>query len=119
MLRQLVSRSVTQMMMLIVLPSREMRLSQDVVAPTGVVAFPQDLIVIENARCLELVRQFESRHDTLTGSAARDWSSLDERMRFVVGFFRSHQQYKRMWEAPFTPEQAQAIESGHFPAGPL
>jgi hypothetical protein len=40
-------------------------------------------------------------------------------MSFVVDFFRSHQQYKRMWEPPFSEEQASVIETGHFPAGPL
>ena len=64
-------------------------------------------------------RAFETRQDTLTGSAAENWASLGERMKFVVDFFRSHQQYERMWESPFTEAQAEAIESGHFPAGRL
>jgi hypothetical protein len=117
--RKIVARAITQMMMLITLPSRQLKLSQNVIAPTGLVAYPQDLIKIENPRCLELVRMFEMRQDTLTGSAADDWSNLDERMSFVVDFFRSHQQYKRMWEPPFLREQARVIESGHYPAGPL
>ena len=117
--RKIIARAITQMMMLITLPSRQLKLSQNVIAPTGVISYPQDLIQIENPRCLELVRMFEMGQDTLTGSAADDWSSLDERMSFVVDFFRSHQQYERMWEPPFREEQAQVIESGYFPAGPL
>jgi hypothetical protein len=117
--RSMVSRAVTQMMMLITLPSRQLKLGQNVVAPTGVLSFPQDLLQIESRRCLELVRQFETGQDTLSGSAAADWASLDERMSFVVDFFRSHQQYAPMWEPPFLQEQAPVIESGHFPAGPL
>jgi hypothetical protein len=117
--RKIIAKAITQMMMLITLPSRQLKLSQNVIAPTGVINYPQDLIKIENPRCLELVRMFEMGNDTLTGSAADDWSSLDERMSFVVDFFRSHQQYERMWESPFREEQAQVIESGHFPAGPL
>jgi hypothetical protein len=117
--RKIVARAITEMMMLITLPSRQLKLSQNVIAPTGLITYPQDLIQIENPRCLELVRMFETGQDTLTGSAADDWSNLDERMGFVVDFFRSHQQYKRMWEPPFLREQAQVIESGYFPAGPL
>lgn len=117
--RKVVSKAVTQMMMSITLPSRELKLSQNVIAPTGVSSFPKDLLVIDSPRCLELVRAFEFGQDTLTGSAADNWASLRDRMSFVVDFFRSHQQYERMWEAPFTPEQAEAIELGHFPAGPL
>ena len=62
---------------------------------------------------------FETGQDTLSGSAADNWASLKDRMSFVVDFFRSHQQYGRMWEAPFLNEQMPVIESGHFPAGPL
>ena len=89
------------------------------IAPTGVTSFPNDLLEIENPRCLELVRMFETSHDTLSGSGAKNWASLSDRMSFVVDFFRSHQQYKRLWESPFSEEQASVIESGHFPAGPL
>jgi hypothetical protein len=66
-----------------------------------------------------LVRIFESGQDTLSGSGAENWASLRDRMSFVVDFFRSHQQYDRMWEPPFQRDQAQAIEAGYFPAGPL
>jgi hypothetical protein len=114
-----IAKAFTQMMMLITLPSRDLKLGETVIAPTGVANFPIDLLEIENPRCLELVRMFETSQDTLSGSGAGNWSSLEDRMSFVVDFFRSHQQYKRMWDSPFTEEQANVIESGHFPAGPL
>jgi len=114
-----IAKAFTQMMMLITLPSRDLKLGQTVIAPTGVASFPIDLLEVENPRCLELVRMFETSQDTLTGSGAENWSSLRDRMSFVVDFFRSHQQYKRMWDPPFSEEQAKVIESGHFPAGPL
>jgi hypothetical protein len=117
--RKIVSRAITQMLMSITLPSRELKLSQNVIAPTGIISFPEDLLQIENPRCLELIRQFETGQDTLSGSGAENWADLSDRMSFVVDFFRSHQQYKRLWEMPFLEEQASVIESGHFPAGPL
>ena len=117
--RKIVTQAATQMWMSITLPSRELKLGENVVAPTGVNRFPADLITIENPRCLELVRRFETRQDTLTGSAADNWMSLDDRMSFVVDFFRSHQQYRRMFEAPFLESQAQTIEAGNLPGGPL
>lgn len=119
MMRDLISKTFTQMMMSITLPSRELKLCETVIAPTGVTSFPNDLIEIENPRCLELVRMFETSQDTLSGSGAKNWSSLQDRMSFVVDFFRSHQQYKRLWDPPFSEEQGTVIESGHFPAGPL
>jgi hypothetical protein len=117
--RQLVTRITTQMLMSITLPSRTLKLTHDVVAPTGVISFPMSLLTIENARCHELVRRFEGRMDTLSGSAAVDWVNLSDRMRFVVDFFRSHQQYPRLWEAPFLPAQVRVIDAAGFPAGPL
>lgn len=117
--RKAVSKAITQMLMSITLPSRELKLGQSVIAPTGVISFPKDLLQIENPRCLQLVRTFESGQDTLSGSGAENWASLRDRMSFVVDFFRSHQQYRRLWEMPFQHEQAAVIESGHFPAGPL
>jgi hypothetical protein len=116
---KIVSRVITQMLMSITLPSRELKLGENVIAPTGVTSFPEELIQIENPRCLELIRTFETGQDTLSGSGAENWGELADRMSFVVDFFRSHQQYKRLWERPFLPDQAAVIESGHFPAGPL
>jgi hypothetical protein len=119
MMREIISKAFTRMMMSITLPSRELRLGETIIAPTGVASFPTDLLEIENPRCLELVRMFENRQDTLSGSGAGNWSSLRDRMSFVVDFFRSHQQYKSLWKPPFSEEQAQVIEAGYFPAGPL
>ena len=116
---KLVTRATTQMLMSITLPSRELKLNVNVIAPTGVISFPSDLLSIENPRCLELVRGFETRADTLSGSAAENWVSLKDRMSFVVDFFRSHQQYKRLFEPPFLENQVPTIDSGRFPAGPL
>jgi hypothetical protein len=117
--RRLIAQAGTQMMMSISLPSRILKLGRNVVAPTGLINYPADLLVIEDPRCLALVRRFETNEDTLTGSAAHNWSSLQERMRFLVDFFRSHQQYKRLFEAPFTDEQVAAINTGCLPDGPL
>ena len=119
MMREIISKTFTQMLMSITLPSRELKLGETVIAPTGVTSFPSDLIDIENPRCLELVRMFETSQDTLSGSGAKNWASLRDRMSFVVDFFRSYQQYKRLWEPPFSEQQVPVIESGHFPAGPL
>ena len=117
--RELVTRAATRMWMSITLPGREMKLDEDVMPPTGIHTFPRDLIKIENPRCRELVEQFDTRPETLQGSAAADWSSLRDRMNYVADFFRSHQQSRRLFEPPFQAEQAAAIESGTVPGGPL
>ena len=105
--------------MTITLPNRPLKLGQDVIAPTGVNRYPRDLLTIEEPRCQQLVASFEGAQDTLTGSAADDWVNLSDRMRFVVDFFRSHQQYKGMFKPPFMESQMPAIDAGMLPGGPL
>jgi hypothetical protein len=117
--RKFASRIATQMMMLITLPDRVLKLGEDVIAPTGVISFPPDLRKIEHPRCRELVQQFNQGLDTLTGSGADNWASLKDRMSFVVAFFRAHQQNKHLFEAPFLESQVPVIKAGHIPAGPL
>ena len=117
--RELVTRTVTRMLMSISLPNRDLKLGENVIAPSGVVSFPTDLLSIDDPRCQDLVQQFETSIDTLTSSAADNWVSLKDRMSFVVDFFRSHQQYKRLFDQPFQDSQVPAIEAGFFPAGPL
>lgn len=53
------------------------------------------------------------------GSAARDWTDLAERMRYIFVYFRSRQREARLMEPPFTPEQTASILEGHVPRGPL
>ncbi|MDX1613835.1 MAG: hypothetical protein R3300_05955 [Candidatus Promineifilaceae bacterium] len=118
-MRDLVTKAVTRMLMAISLPNRDLKLGEDVIAPSGVVAFPEDLVTIADPRCRALANSFDFGLDTLSGSAADDWVSLKDRMGFVVDFFRSHQQYKRMFEAPFLDSQIPAIDAGLLPAGPL
>jgi hypothetical protein len=117
--RKLLTHVTTQMLMTISLPNRELKLSENVVAPTGIIRYPEELIVIEDPRCLDLVRAYAARMDTLSGSAAGNWSSLLDRMSFIVDLFRSHQQSKRLFEPPFTESQAGLIEAGQMPPGPL
>jgi len=117
--RKLVTYATTQMLMTITLPNRELKLGENVVAPTGIIRFPDELLKVEDPRCRALVREYEARMDTLSGSAASNWSSLLERMSFIVDFFRSHQQNKRLFEQPFLDSQVQLIDAGQMPSGAL
>jgi hypothetical protein len=117
--KKLLTYVTTQMLMTISLPNRELKLSENVLAPTGIVRYPEELMTIVDPRCLELVREYEARMDTLSGSGAGNWSNLLDRMSFIVDLFRSHQRSKRLFEPPFQESQAQLIEAGQMPPGPL
>jgi len=119
--RQMILRTITRMSMTYSLPTRELKLGKDLVAPTGLINFPPELLTIENPRCRELTLQFGAGAgvDTLSGSAAGNWGSLADRMNFLVDFFRSYQHYKPLFQKPFLDNQIPVIEAGQFPGGPL
>jgi hypothetical protein len=117
--REMVLRSVTRMWMSYTLPHREMKLGQNVVAPTGLINFPRDLLVIENTRCHEIIQKFDVGLHTLSGSAAGNWGRLQDRMQFIIAFFRSYQREKRLFLPPFLENQTVTIKEGHFPGGKL
>jgi hypothetical protein len=117
--RQMVLRTVTRMWMTYSLPTRDLKLGQDLVAPTGMINFPPELLTIENSRCQELVSMFDGGMDTLAGSAAGNWGNLMDRMNFLVDFFRSYQHYHQLLKRPFSKNQIAVIEAGQFPGGSL
>jgi hypothetical protein len=55
----------------------------------------------------------------LAGTAARDWTRLGERMRYVVNLFRALHLHPDVFTAPYTPAQFEQIRAGQIPPGPL
>ncbi len=53
------------------------------------------------------------------GSAAKDWASYADRMRYIGVLFRSRQQHRLLWQAPFTDAQIAELTNGRVPEGPL
>ncbi|MEO7730466.1 MAG: hypothetical protein ABIY55_05800, partial [Kofleriaceae bacterium] len=50
---------------------------------------------------------------------ALDWTSFDQRMRYILTLFRARQQDAHLFSGPFTDAQRAAIASGTVPPGPL
>jgi len=50
---------------------------------------------------------------------ALDWTSLDQRMRYILTLFRARQQDAHLFSGPFTDAQRAAIACGTVPPGPL
>jgi hypothetical protein len=117
--RQMVLHTITRMWMAYALPTRSLRVGKDLVAPTGLLNFPHELLVLEHPRCRDLIFKFEGAGDTLSGSAAGNWGSLMDRMHFLATFFRSYQYYEPLYEPPFLESQIAKIEAGQFPGGSL
>jgi hypothetical protein len=53
------------------------------------------------------------------GSAATDWVSFSQRMRYIFELFRARQRDPKLFDPPFTAAQRQGILSGKVPEGPL
>jgi hypothetical protein len=111
-------RITTQALMNLELPNETLYLGRDV-PPTPAGAFPPALATAENPELAALLAQVDRTPDRLAGSAARDWSSLADRMNFIADFFRSRQQEMALYAQPFTDEQVAAIRRGGRPNGRL
>jgi hypothetical protein len=54
-----------------------------------------------------------------TRTAARDWSSLPDRMNYIINLFRTRQQDADLFTAPFTRLQQEEMYDHRLPAGRL
>lgn len=117
--RRVFSTVATQLFMAIYLPAGELRLGRDVRSPILDQDYPPDLQTIELKRVKEILDTLDWTPDTLRGSRAVNWGDLDDRMNYIVDFFRCYQQNAELFEPPFTAEQMAEIDVGRVPGGRL
>lgn len=112
-------RAATECLMTLGLPGARLQLGDDVPPLADGEMYPAALREIANPEARAVLAELDSTPDTLRGSAARDWSSLADRMNYIADFFRSRQQESELLLPPFTAAQAQAIRDGRLPEGEL
>jgi hypothetical protein len=139
-------RAATRMMMTLELPDETLYLARDLPAPPGAPMWPRELASLRHPRLLDLAAQLHVAAvrerelglpdrvegwllGTLAraslarveaqGSAARDWTALGERMRFIFEYFRSRQRDLGSLRSPFSDAQRAELAAGRVPAGPL
>lgn len=54
---------------------------------------------------------------SFAGTAARDWTRIKERMRYVFALFHAFHTEPQVCLAPYTADQLAAIEAGRYPTG--
>ncbi len=116
-----VRRFVTEHLLSYSVGPERMRVSRDVPTWNGS-AFPKTLRTIEMPELERFLRGpsgWDRTPDSLTGSAAKDWTKLADRMNYIVDLFRSRQSDPDLFEPPFSEAQREAIASGRVPDGPL
>jgi hypothetical protein len=144
-----VRRIGTEVFMTLRTPNEVLRMGEDLPAPPDGELWPEPLVRLEHPRLLEITEQlgtYDTRERKLVladrvegwllstlsrislarpeaqGSAARDWSSLPDRMRYIFEMFRSRQRDISLRTPPFTPQQqaelAQGRRAGRPPRDP-
>lgn len=141
-----VRRFSTEVLMTMRTPTQVLRMGEDLPAPLDGALWPEPLARLEHPRLLELAAQlgaYDHRERTLAlhdrvegwlssvlsrvtrarpeaqGSAARDWTVLGDRMRYVFELFRSRQRDASLRTPPFSTEQQAELLAGRVPGGPL
>lgn len=118
-LEEVLSRVITELFLSIITPNGELDTSEDMPPLPNGDMYPDALKKLTLPEAQALVEELDYTPGTSRGSGARDWTQLGDRMNYVVDLFRSRQQERTLLQAPFTPEQTDAIRAGHLPAGPL
>ncbi|MEA2183691.1 MAG: hypothetical protein QOF69_2876 [Solirubrobacteraceae bacterium] len=110
MVREIITRSLT----VIALPGRVLALGSNLDEP-----FPELLRELHDTELIALVDRFEPVAPAPDDSGARDWSDFDQRMHYIVHFFRAFHLHEKLLDAPFTAEQLQKFTAGVIPDGAL
>jgi CRP-like cAMP-binding protein len=108
-------RTLTQRMMRMRLPDVELVLGEDVPAHSEASSWPAMLATLEHPE----VKQLFDRVAGGAASRARDWSKLDDRMRYIATLFRARQKSLVLFEPPYVTVQDAEIRGGRVPKGPL
>jgi hypothetical protein len=74
---------------------------------------------LTNPELVAFLGRYDSDLTTTRGSAAVNWTILEDRMRFIGELFRVSQRDPSWFEQPFSESQRRDIEAGRVPPGPL
>ena len=103
----------TENMMKLAVPGGALKLGNDLPPPPGMeeTIFPPHLRTIEDPKLRELLARVDSSPDSLKGTAAKDWSRLDQRMNYIVDLFRTRQADPHLFDQPFGKEARYPLPS--------
>jgi hypothetical protein len=103
---------ITHSLMVLSLPGRILLLSANLDDP-----YPEVLRVLSDEELAALVGRFEPAG--VDRSGATDWSSLDQRMHYIVHLFRVFHETHGLFDPPFMPAQVRQLLAGVIPDGDL
>lgn len=101
------------------LPGNErLHLSSDVPPPRGKPLYPPDLEKLSNPDALAILKEFGADTPTAIGTGATDWSSLVQRMHYILVLFRSRQLESILLSEAFSDTQQSDLAAGRMPTEP-
>jgi hypothetical protein len=113
--RRLAHFIITEYMMTIGLPPDViLHLGQDLAAE-----FPPSLKQITLPDLQALLAKIDPTPDTTRASGAADWSSLPDRLHYIIDLFRCYHEDADLLDPPFSAEQVTSLEAGRLPEGRL
>ena len=108
-------RTITETIMSIrIPPDMLVSLGDDLTA-----GFPDVLRQLVDPDLCALLAQLDPTPDSLAESGALDWANLPDRLHFIIDLFRCYHESRNLFEAPFTPQQVEALKAGRLPDGRL
>ena len=82
--------------------------------------YPEQLLVIVNDDAYALLEQYDALDPEAQGRVgADDWTSLAQRMRYILALFRSRQQEATLVQPPFSEAQHHELWLDRVPSGAL
>ncbi|WP_224245646.1 hypothetical protein [Hyalangium gracile] len=106
-------RFSTEHMMKLAVPGGALKLGNDLPPPPEWAKdiFPPHLRTIDNPELKQVLSQLDKSQNSLEGTAAKDWSRLDQRMNYIIDLFRSRQADPHLYDPPFG-------RTGRYPVAP-
>lgn len=105
---------ITHSLMVLSLPGRVLALGTHLSD-----AYPETLHELVDVELIALVSQYEPVPPASDDCGAEDWSSLEQRMHYIVHLFRAFHLGADMGSPPFTPAQVEEFLAGVVPDGDL
>ncbi len=113
--RRLARVIITEYMMTLGVPRGViLHLGQDLSAE-----FPPSLKQITLPDLQALLARIDPAVDNTRGTGAVDWSSLPERLHYIVNLFRCYHESAELFDPPFTAEQVATLKADRLPEGQL
>src|SRR5207237_9092412 len=101
------------------MPDGVLVLGDDVPPLPGQPLFPTPLQKLSEPGLVALLARWDHSNGKLGDTATNNWTSLPERMNFILNLFRSRQEHAILFSAPFTTIQRDALHANRVPEGKL